>query len=102
MLKIYLSTIFLWMVIIFYVVNRLYESIMRNGWVDQIEPFFDGSDYEIAVAFLVLLLVSAVPVFRACMVVMFYLMSKYTEDELKKLFSTEEGQNESQDWYRND
>lgn len=83
MFEIYLSTIFLWMIIIFCAVNEFYYPIIRNGWMD-------NEDYtprpctmrNIITALIVLLLISAIPVIRAVIVTGFYIMSKYTEKQI--------------------
>ena len=82
MLEIYLSTIFLWMVIIFCAIGAFYEPITKNGWNTDTRMPFEYSMYDVIKAFAVLILVSAIPIFRVLLVAMFYLMSKYTEKQL--------------------
>ena len=82
MLEIYLSTIFLWMIIIFCTVCTLDEPITKNGWSSNAKNPWEISTYDVVKALIVLLLISAVPILRAMLVGWFYVMSKYTEKQV--------------------
>lgn len=86
MFEIYLSTIFLWMIIIFCATISFNDSIIKNGWMNAHPEILREPDvYDVLTALILLLLVSAVPIFRAWLVAMFYLMSKYTEKQFDEL-----------------
>ena len=88
MFEIYLSTIFLWMIIIFCAVNELYDPIVKNGWMDgdQYKMPWEHTALDVIKAFIMLVLISSVPLFRALLVIGFYLMSRYTERQFDEWF----------------
>ena len=85
MLEIYMSTIFLWMIIIFCAVNECHDKVISNGWMDKEDSKSGTNDMlDIIKALIVLVLLSSIPVVRALMVAGFYIMSKYTEDQVNE------------------
>lgn len=73
MFEFYIFSIFLYMCAIYITVLACSPRIMMNGWLD--------GKYSEANPFLVLLCVSAIPIFRALFIIAAFYMSNHTKEE---------------------
>ena len=78
MLSAYLSSIFIFAVIILCVMMLCFDKIKNNGWLN------DTKDGTVAKGIVMWLCVSAIPVFRILFIVAAFYMSFYTKEHLDK------------------
>ena len=76
MLKIYFSSILIWMIIIFCITSIFKQHIKDKGWIDESKK---SKNWLVA-----LFCISAIPVFRALVAAGLLFMASTTKDEYQK------------------
>lgn len=78
MLKIYLSTVLIWMIIFYCLLKMFRSSIKENGWLDDIEPAKTGKLFS-------LFAISAIPFLRLLVFIGVIYITSVTKDKHEKM-----------------
>ena len=79
MLEIYLLSILIWAIILFCTIIFLGHKIIKNGWLDRVEPSTGNKGWAL------FFIISAIPIFRLLIASTIVYMSAHTRDEYEDI-----------------
>ena len=92
MLKVYIVSVVIWMIMIFCTGRLLAPYVLKNGWCDNMKT--KGKKRK---PFTLTFLLAAVPIFRVLIWAMFFVMAVCTKEQFDKWYDGTQQKNKSSD-----